>query len=134
MGLKDTLLALLVVAIWGVGFVVMQTGLQHLPPLLLGGLRCLLLALPAVFLLPRPALPAHTLILYGLLIGFGQFAFLFLPCRAASARAWRRCCCSCSCCSRCCLAPCCLASASAPAKLSPCCLSSPVWRCCCIRV
>ncbi|WP_395755305.1 EamA family transporter [Edwardsiella ictaluri] len=77
MGLKDTLLALLVVAIWGVGFVVMQAGLQHLPPLLLGGLRCLLLALPAVFLLPRPALPAHTLILYGLLIGFGQFTFLF---------------------------------------------------------
>lgn len=77
MGLKDTLQALLVVIIWGVGFVVMQAGLAHLPPLLLGGLRCLLLALPAVFLLPRPTLPAHTLILYGLLIGFGQFAFLF---------------------------------------------------------
>ena len=35
------------------------------------------MALPAIFLLPRPALAAHTLILYGLLIGFGQFAFLF---------------------------------------------------------
>ncbi|MGY0161599.1 EamA family transporter [Edwardsiella tarda] len=77
MGLKDTLLALLVVAIWGVSFVAMQLGLQQLSPLLLGGLRCLLLALPAIFLLPRPALAAHTLILYGLLIGFGQFAFLF---------------------------------------------------------
>lgn len=39
MSLRDTLLALCVVIIWGVNFVVIKVGVHSLPPLLLGALR-----------------------------------------------------------------------------------------------
>jgi O-acetylserine/cysteine efflux transporter len=47
------------------------------PPLLLGALRFLLVALPAVFFVPRPRIPLRWLLAYGLTISFGQFALLF---------------------------------------------------------
>lgn len=50
MTLRDRLLALLVVVIWGVNFVVIKFGLQGMPPFLLAGMRFLLVALPAIFL------------------------------------------------------------------------------------
>ncbi|WP_192458571.1 EamA family transporter [Musicola keenii] len=77
MTIKDRLLALCVVVIWGVNFVVIKVGLQHMPPLLLAGLRFLLVAFPAILLVPRPRLPVRWLAAYGMTISFGQFAFLF---------------------------------------------------------
>lgn len=77
MTLRDGLLAALVVLIWGVNFVVIHVGLLGVPPLLLGALRFTLVALPALFLVPRPAIPLGWLMAYGLTIGFGQFALLF---------------------------------------------------------
>jgi O-acetylserine/cysteine efflux transporter len=74
---KDLLLALIVIVVWGLNFVVIKVGLDGLPPMLLGGLRFALVALPAVFLIRRPQLPLRWLIAYGATISLGQFAFLF---------------------------------------------------------
>lgn len=74
---KDGLLALLVVVVWGLNFVVIKVGLHNMPPLLLAGLRFLLVAFPALFFVARPKVPLRLLLGYGLTISFGQFAFLF---------------------------------------------------------
>jgi len=73
---KDGLLALLVV-VWGLNFVVIKVGLHNMPPLMLAGLRFLLVAFPALFFVARPKIPFRLLLGYGLTISFGQFAFLF---------------------------------------------------------
>ncbi|EAX4621468.1 O-acetylserine/cysteine exporter [Salmonella enterica subsp. arizonae] len=77
MSRKDGFLALLVVVAWGLNFVVIKVGLHHMPPLLLAGLRFLLVAFPAIFFVARPKVPLALLLGYGLTISFGQFAFLF---------------------------------------------------------
>lgn len=74
---RDGLLALLVVVVWGLNFVVIKVGLHNMPPLLLAGLRFLLVAFPAIFFVARPKVPVRLLLGYGLTISFGQFAFLF---------------------------------------------------------
>ncbi|ENT6839995.1 O-acetylserine/cysteine exporter [Enterobacter kobei] len=74
---KDGLLALLVVVIWGLNFVVIKLGLHNMPPLMLAGLRFMLVAFPAIFFVARPKIPFKLLLGYGLTISFGQFAFLF---------------------------------------------------------
>lgn len=77
MSRKDGLLALLVVVVWGLNFVVIKVGLHNMPPLMLAGLRFLLVAFPAIFFVARPKIPISLLLGYGLTISFGQFAFLF---------------------------------------------------------
>jgi len=74
---KDGLLALLVVVVWGLNFVVIKVGLHNMPPLMLAGLRFLLVAFPALFFVARLKIPFRLLLGYGLTISFGQFAFLF---------------------------------------------------------
>ncbi|WP_322058674.1 EamA family transporter [Paraburkholderia sp. J63] len=74
---KDLLFALVVVLAWGVNFVVIKVGLHGVPPLLLGALRFLLAAFPAVLFVKRPKLPLRWLFAYGATISFGQFVFLF---------------------------------------------------------
>ncbi|MGK9175506.1 O-acetylserine/cysteine exporter [Yokenella regensburgei] len=74
---KDGLLALLVVVVWGLNFVVIKVGLHNMPPLLLAGLRFVLVAFPALLFVSRPKVPLSLLLGYGLTISFGQFAFLF---------------------------------------------------------
>ncbi|STW14474.1 drug/metabolite transporter permease [Klebsiella pneumoniae subsp. rhinoscleromatis] len=74
---KDGLLALLVVVVWGLNFVVIKLGLHNMPPLMLAGLRFMLVAFPALLFVARPAIPLRLLLGYGLTISFGQFAFLF---------------------------------------------------------
>lgn len=77
MSRKDGLLALLVVVVWGLNFVVIKVGLHNMPPLMLAGLRFVLVAFPAIFFVARPKIPLSLLLGYGLTISFGQFAFLF---------------------------------------------------------
>ena len=77
MSLKDWGLALLVVLAWGVNFVVIKWGLDELPPLLLGALRFMLVAFPAVLFIKAPNVPIKWLLAYGITISFGQFALLF---------------------------------------------------------
>ncbi|WP_313517478.1 EamA family transporter [Pseudomonas sp.] len=74
---KDLLLALVVIIVWGLNFVVIKVGLHGLPPMLLGALRFILAAFPAVFFIKRPQIPLRWLLAYGLTISLGQFAFLF---------------------------------------------------------
>jgi len=74
---RDLLLALLVVVVWGVNFVVIKAGVSEVPPLLLGALRFVTAAFPAVLLFRRPDVPLRLLLAYGLTISVGQFAFLF---------------------------------------------------------
>lgn len=79
---RHFLLALAVVAIWGSNFVVIKLALGALPPLLFAALRFAFALLPAVFFLPRPAVPWSNLAAYGLLIGVGQFGVLYLAMRS----------------------------------------------------
>lgn len=74
---KDLLLALVVIIVWGLNFVVIKVGLHDMPPMLLGALRFLLAAFPAVLFIKRPQIPLRWLLAYGLTISLGQFAFLF---------------------------------------------------------
>ncbi|WP_326538386.1 EamA family transporter [Pseudorhodoferax sp.] len=80
--LSHLFLAVLVVAVWGTNFVVISRALQQLPPLLLATLRFVFAVLPAIFFLPRPAVPWRQLAAYGVLIGAGQFGLLFIAMRA----------------------------------------------------
>jgi len=75
------LLALSVVFVWGTNFVVIRWGLDGLPPFLFATLRFTLSALPWLLFIPRPAVPWHKLAAFGVLLGVGQFALLFLAMR-----------------------------------------------------
>ncbi|WP_318294770.1 EamA family transporter [Streptomyces bacillaris] len=71
-------LAVLIAAVWGVNFVVIEVGLGHFPPLLFSALRFLAAALPAVFLVRRPAVAWKWIIGVGLALGVGKFGLLFI--------------------------------------------------------
>ena len=77
MPLTHWLSAMLVVLLWGMNFVVIKFGVQEFPPLLLGALRFAMVAFPAVLFVPRPAISLKLVLLFGLTLCFGQFAFLF---------------------------------------------------------
>lgn len=75
--IKDVALAFLVVFIWGINFVIIKLGLDGMPPFLLATLRFSAVAIPAVFFIPPPKVPLTWMVLYGMTMSFGQFAFLF---------------------------------------------------------
>ncbi len=77
MSVTDILIALGVVAIWGVNFVVIKIGLDELPPILFSALRFLFAALPLVFFIKRPAIPMRTVAMFGMFQFALQFALLF---------------------------------------------------------
>ncbi|MET8832074.1 EamA family transporter [Streptomyces sp. NPDC004610] len=72
------LLAVLVAAIWGVNFTVIEIGLDHFPPLLFSALRFLVAAVPAVFLVGRPKAPWKWIVGVGLALGVAKFGLLFI--------------------------------------------------------
>ncbi len=78
MPLKDQLLAVLVVVIWGTNFVVVDEGLDGVPPLLFVAMRFVVVLLPAVFLVKRPAARWQDVALVGAFMSFGQFGLLYL--------------------------------------------------------
>jgi O-acetylserine/cysteine efflux transporter len=73
----DILLALVVVVVWGMNFVVIKAGVSEVPPLLLGALRFLAAAFPALLFVRPPRLPLSLYLKYGMSIAVGQFACLF---------------------------------------------------------
>lgn len=77
LSLRDFLIALAIVAVWGTNFVVAKIALDMIPPLFLATLRFTFVLFPALFLIKRPAVPWKDLAAYGLLIGAGQFALLY---------------------------------------------------------
>lgn len=78
MNIQSVLLALLVVLIWGVNFSVIKVGLETLPPILFSGLRFFIVALPAVFFIPRPKVKLWQLFAVGLSLGVIKFSLLFI--------------------------------------------------------
>ncbi|WP_437938073.1 EamA family transporter [Sorangium sp. So ce341] len=78
---RDRLTALAIVAVWGFNFVVIKWGVSGIPPFLLGGLRFSAVVALAMFFVRRPAIPWRWLAMYGLSVGFFQFACLFTAIR-----------------------------------------------------
>src|SRR3954470_1300451 len=74
---RHLLLATAVAVVWGVNFVVIHVGLQSFPPLLFVALRFTLVAIPAVFFLPRPPISWRQLVAVGVFLSGAQFALLF---------------------------------------------------------
>lgn len=74
---RHLLLALVVVAIWGVNFAIIKLGLRQVSPLGLGVARFFLAAFPWVFFIRRPQVPFRLLAGYGLMIFALQFGLLF---------------------------------------------------------
>ena len=75
---RDIVLALIVVAIWGFNFVVIQIGLLDLPPLLFTTLRFFFAAFPLVFFVRKPGIPWLLLMGWGLAQFALQFSLLFV--------------------------------------------------------
>ncbi|MGW1163595.1 EamA family transporter [Streptomyces sp. NPDC002513] len=71
-------LAVLVAAVWGVNFTVIEIGLGHFPPLLFSALRFLAAAVPAVFFVGRPKVAWKWIVAVGLVLGVAKFGLLFL--------------------------------------------------------
>lgn len=78
MPVRHVLLAVLVSVVWGLNFIAIHESLESFPPLFLAGLRFLLIAVPTVLLVPRPAVPLRWLLGYGLGFGTVQFIGLYL--------------------------------------------------------
>ncbi|WP_439563632.1 EamA family transporter [Microcella sp.] len=78
MSLRHSLLALLVVVIWGANFVVIDAGQEDVPPLLFLALRFIVVCLPAVFFLKPPGIGWRQLLMVGGFLSLGQFALLYL--------------------------------------------------------
>jgi O-acetylserine/cysteine efflux transporter len=74
---RHIITALIVIVLWGMNFVVIKIGLQGVPPFLMGALRFMFVAFPAIFFLPRPKVPLKLLFAYAATISLGQFSFLF---------------------------------------------------------
>jgi O-acetylserine/cysteine efflux transporter len=75
---RHTLLALLVIVIWGANFVVIDAGLSGVPPLLFLALRFVVVAIPAIFFIKPPPIGWKNIVLIGTFLSFGQFALLYL--------------------------------------------------------
>lgn len=74
---RDMGLAAVVILIWGVNFVAANIAMESLPPLLLTALRFALVALPAVFFVPRPQMGFWPVAFSGLAMGGLQFGLLY---------------------------------------------------------
>jgi O-acetylserine/cysteine efflux transporter len=74
---RHAALAVAVMAIWGVNFVAIETGLDHFPPLMFNALRFTLAAFPALFFVGRPQVPWRWIVAIGLILGVVKFTLLF---------------------------------------------------------
>jgi O-acetylserine/cysteine efflux transporter len=81
MSARDILAAFSVAIVWGLTFIAIKVGVGETSPLMLAALRFLFSALPMVFFVAPPKAPAWAVVLYGLLIGAGQFGLLFVAIR-----------------------------------------------------
>jgi O-acetylserine/cysteine efflux transporter len=78
LSLRDALLAVAIVFVWGTNFVVIRLGLNALPPLFFATLRFAFVFAPAALFLPRPKVKWGNLAIYGVCIGLFQFGRLFI--------------------------------------------------------
>jgi len=78
MSLKHSLLAVLVMLVWGGNFVVIDEGLGDVPPLLFLAIRFVFVALPLVFFVPRPKAGWRAVVAVGTFMSLGQFSLLYI--------------------------------------------------------
>lgn len=78
---RDHALAVLVAALWGCNFVALHVSLEVFPPFLLLAMRFALVAVPAVFFIPKPDVPWRMLIAIGSAMSLGQFSLMYLALR-----------------------------------------------------
>lgn len=78
MPLRDVLIALVVVTIWGVNFTIIKLSVAEMPPLLVAALRFFFAAVPVIFFVARPKAPWRLVIGYGLFMGTALYALLNL--------------------------------------------------------
>lgn len=71
MTIKEHLLALAVVLIWGFNFVVIRWGIEDVHPMTMTLLRFLMTAIPMVFFIKKPDIPMRYVMIYGVLFGAG---------------------------------------------------------------
>jgi O-acetylserine/cysteine efflux transporter len=77
MSFIHTLLALLVVVIWGFNFIFIKFSLNEFSPLFLCALRFLLASIPAIFFIKLPRSSIKKVMGYGLIMFALQFSFVF---------------------------------------------------------
>ena len=75
---RDSLLAALVATIWGFNFVVIDWGMDGIPPLLFAAIRFTVVVVPAIFFVARPAAPWRVVAAVGVFMSLGQFGFLYV--------------------------------------------------------
>ncbi|MFC0626580.1 EamA family transporter [Kribbella deserti] len=75
---RHVLLAIAVAAVWGVNFVVIEVGLEGIPPLFFSALRFALAAVPAIFLLGPPRVAWRYVVGVGVVLGVAKFGLLFI--------------------------------------------------------
>jgi O-acetylserine/cysteine efflux transporter len=75
---RDLLLALAAVVVWGINFVVIEVGLEGVPPLLLSALRFFFAAVPAIFVLGRPRVAWRYVVGVALALCVAKFGLLFI--------------------------------------------------------
>src|ERR1700761_5853057 len=78
LSLRDALLAVTIMAVWGTNFVIIHVAVAVLPPLLFAALRFTFALVPLVLILPKPKTSWRNLATYGFCIGVGQFGLLFI--------------------------------------------------------
>lgn len=71
MTIKEHLLAIAVVLIWGFNFVVIRWGVEDVHPMTMTLLRFLLTAIPMIFIVKKPDIAMRYVITYGVLFGTG---------------------------------------------------------------
>ncbi|PUB23935.1 O-acetylserine/cysteine efflux transporter [Promicromonospora sp. AC04] len=77
MPLRHSLLAVLVMIIWGTNFLAIDIGVDDVPPVLFLAIRFVVVLVPAIFLVPRPAVPMKDVLVVGLFLSLGQFALMY---------------------------------------------------------
>lgn len=80
--LRDSALAAVVATIWGFNFLVIDWGMDGVPPLLFAAIRFAVVVFPAVLLVRRPEVPWRVLAGVGVFMSLGQFGFLYVSMHA----------------------------------------------------
>ena len=78
MNQRDSLLLVLLMALWGFNFSVIKLGVNNIDPFLLTALRFTLAVLPLIFFIRRPNVPWRYLMAYGLTFGVGVWGLTTL--------------------------------------------------------
>ncbi|RDL45061.1 hypothetical protein DN730_05440 [Marinomonas piezotolerans] len=74
----DSVLLVLLMALWGLNFSVIKLGVDHIDPLMLTALRFTLAVIPLLFFVRRPNVPWRYLMAYGVTFGVGVWGLTTL--------------------------------------------------------